>query len=489
MNLSAVLLRLTAVALLALASAGARAPAQATAAPDAAATATPTVDPKIESLAKAWLLASQSGKIDRRQLSPWLNATLTPELIGQDAAFLGKLGTLESFSYVGSSTFVLATHPYSGPPDAYYEFLATFAGRKIHFLVGLDTDGKIDDLHLWPHEPPPLTESQLVAALQTEMQRETVAKGFSGAVLLAKDGRPVFARAYGFADRQRNIVNTLSTRFRIGSMNKMFTAVAVLQLVQAGKIGLDDPVGKYLTDYPNKEVASEVTVRELLTHTGGTGDIFGPDFSKHRLALRTLDDYVRLYGNRAPEFPPGERYEYSNYGFILLGKIVERASGQSYYDFVREWVYAPAGMTSTGSAPEDTPVAERSVGYMGGNSNTDTLPYRGTSAGGGYTTIGDLLRFANALSRNVLLPAGYTQLLTTGKVTMPSFPDNPRRYAFGFIDQTVNERRCFGHSGGAPGMSADFEICPGTGYVIAVLANVDPPAADDASRFVMNLLP
>jgi CubicO group peptidase (beta-lactamase class C family) len=279
----------------------------------------------------------------------------------------------------------------------------------------------------------------------------------------------------------------------MGSMNKMFTAVALLQLVQAGKVGLDDPIGKYLPGYPNAAIASQVTVRELLTHTGGTGDIFGPEFNKNRLALRTLDDYVKLYGDRAPAFTPGERYEYSNYGFILLGKIVERVSGQGYYDYVRDHVYRPAGMSSTGSEPEGVPVAGRSIGYtLNGKTeqpNIDTLPYRGTSAGGGYTTVGDLLRFADSLRENILLDAAFTQMLTTGKVAMPSFPDTPRRYAFGFVDQSVNGERCFGHDGGAPGMSGDLEVCPGPGYVVAVLANVDPPAADNVTQFVTNRLP
>ena len=109
------------------------------------------------------------------------------------------------------------------------------------------------------------------------------------------------------ADREKKIPNTLDTKFRIGSMNKMLTATAVLQLVQAGKINLSDPLGKYLPDYPNKDLASKVTIHHLLTHTGGTGDFFGPEFDKHRLELRTLQDYLRLYGERGLAFDPTSR--------------------------------------------------------------------------------------------------------------------------------------------------------------------------------------
>ena len=136
------------------------------------------------------------------------------------------------------------------------------------------------------------------------LRKRASADQFSGAALVAKDGKVLFNGAYGLADRERGIANTLETRFRIGSMNKMFTAVATLQLVEAGKLALDDPVDKHLRDYPNKEIASKVTIRHLLTHTGGTGDIFGPEFDRNRLQLREHSDYVRLYGSRPPNSSP-----------------------------------------------------------------------------------------------------------------------------------------------------------------------------------------
>ena len=227
----------------------------------------------------------------------------------------------------------------------------------------------------------------------------------------------------------------------------------------------------------------------MLSHTGGTGDIFGPEFEKHRLELKTLRDYVNLYGQRALEFEPGSRWQYSNYGFLLLGVMIEKVSGQSYYDYVRDHIYKPAGMTGTASEPEEQTVSERSVGYMkDGPSdwrpNIDTLPYRGTSAGGGYSTVEDLLRFATALQTHKLLNAQYTEMLTTGKV------DAGRgKYAYGFQDAVINETRCFGHGGGAPGMNGILQICPVPGYVIAVLSNLDPPAASRVGDFVTNRLP
>ena len=340
---------------------------------------------------------------------------------------------------------------------------------------------------------PRMTEAEALKAFHAYLDQAAAADRFSGAVLVAKNGKPVFTAVYGMADREKKVPNTINTKFRIGSMNKMFTATAVLQLVQGGKINLNDPLGKYLPDYPNKDVATKVTIHHLLTHTGGTGDFFGPEFDKHRLELRTLQDYVKLYGERGLAFEPGSRWEYSNYGFLLLGLVVQKASGQDYYDYVRDHIFKPAGMNSTDSFPEDQTVRDRSVGYtkMGGakewRPNEETLPYRGTSAGGGYSTVGDLLAFAIGLTNHTLLDAKNVDLLATGKVERPC---GGAKYGYGFGDETSADGvRCFGHGGGAPGMNGDLKICPQSGYVIAVLSNLDPQAASHASDFITARLP
>jgi CubicO group peptidase (beta-lactamase class C family) len=360
--------------------------------------------------------------------------------------------------------------------------------------------------------------------VRAELEKRAAEDKFSGAVLIAKDGQPVFEGAYGYADRENQVTNRVDTKFRFGSMGKMFTAVGVLQLAQGGKIRLDDPIAKYLPDYPNQEVAA-VTIYQLLTHSGGTGDIFGPEYEAQRLELKELKDYVGLYGKRGVQFKPGTDWDYSNYGFILLGRIIEVVSGQSYYDYVSDHIFKPAGMNSTGNLPEDQHVPALSVGYTGpggpglrlmgpgpgaGGSNlhlagpgpggehstaakdtlrptTGSLPYRGTSAGGGYSTVGDFLRFVNALTSHKLLNAQYTDLLTTGKVATR----RPQiKYAFGFEDELARDgARCFGHGGGSPGMNGRLSVFPGLNYVIVALANLDPPAADDIARFIRDRLP
>ncbi len=372
--------------------------------------------------------------------------------------------------------------------------------------IMLAPDGKIAFIRFRPLEKPPaqaLGPHEFEAAVRDRVDQASRDEQFSGAVLIARAGKPICEFAVGLADRERNIANTLETKFRIGSMNKMFTAVSILQLVQAGRIALNDPLDKYLPDYPNRELARQVTLHHLLTHTGGTGDVFGPEYKEHRKELRKLEDYVRLFGARPTEFPPGSDWRYSNYGFVLLGVVIEKVTGQSYYDYVSEHVYAPAGMKATGSFPEDQAVPLRSVGYIPFRPegspppkpgqkwwpNDDTLPYRGSSAGGGYSTVGDLLAFANAIEQHVLLDAEHTRLLTTGKVAVPG----QDRYAYGFMDQTVTGVHCVGHNGGAPGMNGALLICdpPGAAspYVIVTLANQDPPAAERIADFARARLP
>jgi len=333
-------------------------------------------------------------------------------------------------------------------------------------------------------------EAAFVAALRARLDTATAANTFAGAVLIVRDGRTVFEGAYGLADRGQGIPNSPLTQFRVGSMNKMLTAVAALQLVQAGKVRLDATLGTYLPDYPNAEMASKVTIHHLLTHTGGTGDIFGPQFTANRLELREPEDYLELYGARSLLFEPGSQWAYSNYGFMLLGAVVERVSGMRYDDYVAAHVLAPAGMTGAGATPEDASVPGRAVGYMwqGGAlvSNAPTLPYRGTPAGGWYATVGDFERFATAIREHRLLDPAHTALLLDGKVTMGQ---SVVKYAYGFIDRVQEGRRLVGHGGGAPGMSGELSFEPNGGYTVVVLSNLSPPAATLLEAFILGSLP
>jgi CubicO group peptidase (beta-lactamase class C family) len=335
--------------------------------------------------------------------------------------------------------------------------------------------------------PPRLSVAEAVEAWKAEIQKQTQADRFAGAYLWARDGKVIVSGATGLADRETKTPNTLDAQFNLGSMNKMFTAVAALQLIEKGKLALEDPIIKHLPDYPNQDLASKVTVRHLLTHVGGTGDIFGPEYEQNRLSLRALADYVKLYGVRPLKFEPGARWEYSNYGFLLLGFLIEKVSGQSYYDYVRQNIFRPAGMTSTDSLPEDEKVPQRATGYMKAEAawapNTKTLPWRGTSAGGGYSTVGDLLRFAQALASHKILSAHWLAEATKEQGKAGS------GYGYGFVTGNEGGVHFFGHSGGAPGINGVLRVYPESGTVVAVLSNLGPPGASYAAEWLCRQMP
>lgn len=354
-----------------------------------------------------------------------------------------------------------------------------------------------------PPEPAPAKKPipELVADVDSQLTKLTAEDKFSGAVLIAKDGKVLWQKAYGLANRETKEPNTVDTEFRLGSMNKMFTSVAIAQLVQQGKLKYSDTLAHALPDYPNKDVAGKITVDQLLTHTSGLGDFLGSEFQKKKDSLRELKDYLPLFANKPLQFEPGQGWAYSNAGFLVLGLIVEKVSGQSYYDYVQKHIYDVAGMKNSGSPAPTEKVAKLSIGYTRHGdddsednpnaplkANTATLPWRGNSAGGGNSTVGDLLKFHQALQGNKLLSAELTRTVTSGKVHPPMFPPNAK-YAYGYGDQVMDGHHVIGHNGGAPGMNAELDMHWDTGYTVVVLSNLDPPAATRMSKYISERLP
>jgi CubicO group peptidase (beta-lactamase class C family) len=218
------------------------------------------------------------------------------------------------------------------------------------------------------------------------------------------------------------------------------------------------------------------------------GDIFTPEYDANIAKLNEPKDYIALYGKRPPEFEPGTKWDYSNYGMVVAGAIVERVSGMSYYDYIRKNIYQPAGMIGSDSYWKNKPTPNLAKGYASEDGplheNLAWLPMRGSPAGGGYSTCEDLLRFATALTGHKLLDADHTNLVTTGK---PGTPDE--RYGYGFGISNEGGVRSFGHGGGAPGINSDLKIFPASGYVVVVMGNYDPPAASRLSDFIGARLP
>ncbi len=334
---------------------------------------------------------------------------------------------------------------------------------------------------------PASNDADLASKVREHVAQMHGTDAFSGAILIAHRGKVLLDQAWGDADIARNVRNTPETQFGIASMNKMFTAVAILQLVSQGKLALDIPIAKYWPDYPNHDLAARVTVRELLDHTAGTGDIFVPEVETHRSELHTLADVVRLLGNRAVEFPPGTQFEYSNYGFILLGRLIELVSGEPYDRYVRKHVFLPAGMLHTTPRPDTSHAGGCAIGYTHGpHGLTPTTPTKpeppvagGTSAGGGYSTVHDLFLFAQALQSGKLLSPSLLKQATSWDVVHPV-------YGLGF---SLVWNRAYGHAGAGPGANGELHVLPESGDVLVALANRDPLMAANIMDVITSMLP
>lgn len=324
--------------------------------------------------------------------------------------------------------------------------------------------------------PPGRSPDQIVAGAPEVVDR-AIASGFSGVVLIARDGKPVLERAGGLAHRGFGVANRTDTKFNLGSINKTFTRLAIAQLMQAGKLSLDDTLGRHLPDFPNAEAATKVTIAHLIDMKSGLGDFFGPDFdavSKSR--VRTLADYLPFFAKKPLAFEPGTAQAYSNGGYVTLGLIIEKVTGQTYHDYVRENIFKPAGMNDTDAYPLDATTPNLAVGYTkGGASNIYTLPARGNSAGGGYSTAPDLLRYAEAVLANRLASPAHTAWYLGGE--KPAAGPQPQS------DKAARQARGgLGVAGGSPGVNGVLEINAANRLVIIVLSNDDPPAAESLGR-------
>jgi len=318
---------------------------------------------------------------------------------------------------------------------------------------------------------------------------------FSGVVAVARGGVVVYERACGLASRAFGVSNRVDTKFNLGSMNKMFTAVSIAQLVEAGKLAYGDTLARAWPEYPNHAVAERITIHQLLTHTSGLGDYFTEEYTRtSKDRLRAIKDYLPLFVDEPLTFEPGTRFQYSNAGFMVLGGVVQHVSGQDYFDYVREHVYTPAGMKSTDAFEMDHDTPNLAIGYTldratpGAPLDLNKLRnnlylhvVKGGPVGGGFSTVGDLVSFGDALFRGRLVSPEQVAMLTTSRGSSNS------AYAYGFDVGAFDGQREVGHSGGFDGINAHLSVFPDSGLSIAGMANMDPPAAGRICVLARNL--
>jgi CubicO group peptidase (beta-lactamase class C family) len=313
---------------------------------------------------------------------------------------------------------------------------------------------------------------------------------FSGVVYVARNGTPIYSAAYGLADREANRPNRIETPFNLGSMNKMWTAIAIAQLVEQGKVDLDATVGKYVPDMPNHDIRDQVKVRHLLSHTSGMGSYMRKGFLRNKTFVTKMSDYIPYYADEPLSFRPGERMQYSNAGFAVLGLIIERVSGQSFYDYMKKNIIDKAGLKHAAYIDRRSHPGDLAVGYTqpdGGGAlmpNWDLIEQHSGPAGGAYANAPDLVAFSRALWSGKLVSQDLVRQFTTGQVAM-----GPQmQYAFGFGTGAIGKWRQVGHNGGIAGANAEFMMFPDQGIDVVVLANMDGPAATQVIGRVVSSL-
>jgi CubicO group peptidase (beta-lactamase class C family) len=342
-----------------------------------------------------------------------------------------------------------------------------------------------------------VTEKDRLQEIGSYLKRMGDADIFSGAIVIARDGKPVFAQAYGYADREKEISNTVDTPFFMASITKLFTGLAIGQLVEQGKLRYDDSLAKFLPDFPDPESARKIRIKHLLSHTSGLGDYLGTQAYRDALdQMVTVKARVDIFARKPPAFEPGTKWAYSNMGFELLGRVIEIVTGQDYYDYMQKHVFAPAGATSA-SFPLQPKIGVAAVpmaypyvftssqgtlkdfeNKLGDNSR------RGSAAGNAIVSALDLIRLSNAMRDGRIVKPETFRLHSSAKPELGS-----PSYGYGFIAGPWFGRPFVGHNGRAPGECNEFGELRDTPYTIAILSNVDFVCRSVTERILRVLRP
>lgn len=324
-------------------------------------------------------------------------------------------------------------------------------------------------------EPP--TAEQITAKVDEYMKAVIRIDGFSGTILIARDGKPIVSKGYEMANIELNVPNTPETVFRLGSVTKQFTAMSIMMLQERGKLSVSDPMCKYLADCP--DAWKPITIRNLLTHTSGITNYTGfPDFAKTTVLPITTAEMADRLKKEPLEFTPGEKFAYSNSGYYLLGAVIEKASGKRYADFLQENIFTPLSMRSTGYDDPLRIIMNRAAGYQkqaGKVINAAymdmTVPY---SAGSLYSTTGDLLIWDQAL---------YTEKLVSKKSLDEMFTPwkGDSGYGYGWGIGKKFDRREISHGGGIYGFATQIARYPDDRVTVVVLSNIQAAPAGEVA--------
>lgn len=315
------------------------------------------------------------------------------------------------------------------------------------------------------------------ARLSAELDRLARDDDLSGTVRLARGNRVLLERAFGFADRGSRLPNRPDTRINIASIGKLFTSLAVLRLVAAGRLRLDQPLAEAWPGYPNA-AAGQATIAQLLSHTAGFGNHHTWLGSYTGPPLLTNADYFRKFSGEPLAQPPGQGFAYSNNGYAVLALLVERIAGEPFFAHLERTIFAPLGMRDTAALRADLDEPRMARGYVRApdrpgrwQDNFDPRTPVGTGFGGLYSTAADLDRFGAAMADGSLLPALLMAAWTIGRN-----PYHRGVYGLGCSEVTIGGDRIIGHSGGHPGWAGELMVWPASGWRLSLLTNCEPDA-------------
>jgi CubicO group peptidase (beta-lactamase class C family) len=327
--------------------------------------------------------------------------------------------------------------------------------------------------------PNAVTDSQVKDAIEQIVSAEAKYDLFSGAILIAEKGKIIYSGAFGLENKANNIPNKLTTKFSLGSIGKTFTGVLIMQLVERGQLKLSDTLEKYFPDFPYPE-KSKILISHLLTHSSGLGNYFTHREYKSKMqTLRHIKDVLPLVYDQKLLFQPGEKYQYSNSGMIILGAILEKVSGMSYREYLKKQILIPAGMNDSGIFYPEEPVPDRAIGYSKIDENKYKVEtereFPAFSDGGLYSTVLDMLKYDRALYENKLLSQN-------AKETMFSMTGPSKNYALGWETGDFMGETFVGHVGGCPGFASDFIRFPEKQRMIIVLSNYTETGLELAAK-------
>ena len=430
-------------------------------------------------------LADRTRVVEKIFSAQTLASPGTEKLIGQLSRLAESFAPLEYHhtEVVGSSLHVYARSKNSNHWQDFQFRIETQPPYKLQQLVFV---AEVAEPVYLPNGG--IEQPQTIEWLNGYIDKLIAENDLSGSVLIGRGDQALYERSFGFADAARKRPVTGDTRLNLGSGNKMFTAVAITLLESQGKLSYDDTLGMYFPDFPDREFAHTATIRHLLSHTSGLGDYWTKDYERHWDKITRLDEILPFVYSDSIYFKPGSDFQYSNSGFLLAGLIVEKVSGQDYFDFVREHIYKPLGMSNSDSylRSDTTANLAEALARDGKGWKAAQLGIRGSSAGGGYSTPRDMLRFVRGFNAGSLLDRGHvTPMLMQSHVDKEA----PFGYGYGFmLWQSQGGMRSFGHGGIAPGVNFEVRYYPEEDITFVIFSNQDNGAYDDLRKNIVKLI-